>query len=322
MKRENFYRRDPGAALAGMAGMSLEERGVYNTIIDLLYLTWRPVEDSASYIAGHCGCAVQKLNPILRKLIERGKLVRFQEGGQSYISNPTFERERAAVKGASNTRSGRSDPGQKSPGVGEKSGEVGEKSEGVEENPRGCDDEGEKKQGVTPLEKSRVDESRHSEANASGAEAPPGDANVDPDSLVWTMAARLLAERGGLDEKSARRFFGKLVSANGLEARDLLPAVSNATVNGTLDPKSYLTRAAKQVGDRRAARESHERADHPPGGSPDPRRANTDARRNAWADVIAERNGLAPGHGHNGGREGGADPGGGGYPRLAIAGEA
>lgn len=150
-KRENFYRRDPGAALAGMAGMSLEERGVYNTVIDLLYLTWRPVEDNPGYIAGHCGCAVQKLNPLLRKLVEKGKLVRFVEGGQSFISNPRFEDERAAYKGPVATRSGRAE-------VADKSGGVEEKSPGVSENPPGTPDESPENPSVTALDKRREDE--------------------------------------------------------------------------------------------------------------------------------------------------------------------
>lgn len=152
-RRENFYRRDPGLALQGMSSMSLEERGVYNTVIDLLYLTWRPLEDDRGYIAGHCRCAVQKLNPILNRLIAAGKLVTFVEDGRAYISNPTFERERAAVKGASKTRSGRAH-------VEEKSGEVGEKSEGVGKNTALLDIEDEENQRDKPLDKSRVDETR------------------------------------------------------------------------------------------------------------------------------------------------------------------
>lgn len=125
-KRENFYRRNPADALQGMASMSLEERGVYNTILDLLYLTWRPIEDTRSYIAAHCGCAVQKLTPILERLIRSGKLIRFEEGGQTYISNQRFEAERASVKGAAASRSGRGNRDETGP-------EVGEKSAGVEE---------------------------------------------------------------------------------------------------------------------------------------------------------------------------------------------
>ena len=32
-----WYRHDPSAALAGMIGLTLEERGAYYTLIDLLY---------------------------------------------------------------------------------------------------------------------------------------------------------------------------------------------------------------------------------------------------------------------------------------------
>lgn len=152
-KRENFYRRDPGLALAGMAGMSLEERGVYNTILDLLYLTWRPVEDNAAYIAAHCGCAVQKLNPIIAKLVEKRKLIRFVEGGQSYISNPAFEDERDEVKGPAKSRSGRRSAAGNEAQVEEKSPGVEEKSASVSENPPLLDIDCEEKQSVTPLDR-------------------------------------------------------------------------------------------------------------------------------------------------------------------------
>ena len=32
-----WYKRDPNAALTGMASLTLEERGAYNTILDLIY---------------------------------------------------------------------------------------------------------------------------------------------------------------------------------------------------------------------------------------------------------------------------------------------
>ena len=153
-KRDNFYRRDPGLALQGMSSMSLEERGVYNTVIDLLYLTWRPLEDDRGYIAGHCRCAVQKLNPILNRLIASGKLITFVEDGRSYISNPKFEDERTAVKGATPTRSGRGK-------VEEKSAGVGEKSEGVSQNAILLDSDPEENQLVERLE--RVEKSREEE---------------------------------------------------------------------------------------------------------------------------------------------------------------
>lgn len=147
-RRENFYRRDPQDALAGMVGLSLEERGVYNTIIDLLYTTWRPLEDNRAFIANWCGCAVQKLNPIVRTLVEKRKLIRFEEGGVFYLSNSRFEEERIEFRGAPVTRSGRGEQTAKS-------GEVGEKSAGVRENPHSCGDETKQNQLFEGTEKKR-----------------------------------------------------------------------------------------------------------------------------------------------------------------------
>lgn len=147
-KRENFYRRDPSKALSGMIGLTLEERGVYNTVLDLLYSTWRPIEDDRLFIANWCGCAVQKLNPILNRLIETGRLITFVEGSRTYVSDEAFEAERTAVKGTAPTRSGRAK-------VEEKSGQVGEKSAGVEQNLPLLDTDNAGNQSVTALEKNR-----------------------------------------------------------------------------------------------------------------------------------------------------------------------
>lgn len=147
-KGQNFYRRDPSKALSGMIGLSLEERGVYNTVLDLLYSTWRPLEDDRAFLANWCGCAVQKLNPIVRRLIEKGRLITFEEGGRTYLSDEAFEAERSAVKGAGETRSGRAQ-------IGEKSGEVGEKSASVEQNPGLLEPSDEEKQRLAALEKNR-----------------------------------------------------------------------------------------------------------------------------------------------------------------------
>lgn len=246
MRRDNFYRRDPSLALAGMAGMTLEERGVYNTILDLLYLTWRPVEDNRAYIAGHCGCAVQKLNPIIAKLIEKGKLQRHQEDGCWVITNPHFDDERAAVKGVGTGRKGKSDRGS----VEEKSAGVGEKSDGVEQNPPLLGRESEQKQPVKPLEKSREDKKRDfSETDVSASGREPG---FDVDAATWELAVKLLRNQGGLTEQKARPFIGRLLSQNRIEIRDLFSAVSGALANSTKDPQGYLTAAAAAIAKRRA----------------------------------------------------------------------
>lgn len=62
----------------------------------------------------------------------------------------------------------------------------------------------------------------------------------------------MLRDRGGETEKSARSFFGRLLSENRLMARDLLASTHGAMVAGTGDPKSYLRKAAAHIADRRA----------------------------------------------------------------------
>lgn len=163
-KRENFYRRGPSKALSGMIGLSLEERGVYNTIIDLLYSTWRPLEDNRAYIAGWCGCAVQKVNPIINRLIEKGRLITFTEGARTFLSDEAFEAERTAVKGPGKTRSGRGE-------VREKSAGVGEKSAGVEQNHRLLDTDNEQNQSVEALDKRR-EEKKEAKASSVGPASP------------------------------------------------------------------------------------------------------------------------------------------------------
>ncbi|USQ97257.1 DUF1376 domain-containing protein [Caulobacter sp. RL271] len=199
MKRENFYRRDPSKALAGMVGLSLEERAVYNTIIDLLYSTWLPLEDDRAFIANWCGCAVQKLNPIIKRLIEKERLITFTEGARTYLSDAAFEVERRAVKGPSKTRSGRAQVGEKSGEVGEKSGEVEQKSDGVGENLPLLDHEIEEIQDVGALEKRREEENRSSEAKASSQGAEVG-ANVVREVVeaiwdVWPKDGRKTSSR-------------------------------------------------------------------------------------------------------------------------------
>ncbi len=74
---------------------------------------------------------------------------------------------------------------------------------------------------------------------------------VDFDREAWDRAVRTMTERGGVTEKAARSLFGRLLSKNGLSARDLLPAITTADVNGTQDPVGYLTKAAEAIARRR-----------------------------------------------------------------------
>lgn len=74
----------------------------------------------------------------------------------------------------------------------------------------------------------------------------------DPDGMAWGMAKTVLTEQGGMSERSASALYGRLLSQHGLSARDLLPALSAAMINGTRDPQGYLTKAAQSTAKRLA----------------------------------------------------------------------
>jgi hypothetical protein len=69
----------------------------------------------------------------------------------------------------------------------------------------------------------------------------------NPNKEGWDRAVVLLKAAGQMKESQARAFFGKLLSTNQLEARDLLPSVVKAEGQATPDPQAYLTAAAKGV---------------------------------------------------------------------------
>jgi len=69
-----WYKRDPRAALIGMMGLTLEERGAYNTILDLIYINDGSVTDDTEYLCHALNCNVRTWKRIKAKLLERGKL--------------------------------------------------------------------------------------------------------------------------------------------------------------------------------------------------------------------------------------------------------
>lgn len=77
--------------------------------------------------------------------------------------------------------------------------------------------------------------------------------DFDPDAKAWTDGVSLLQAKHRMSEGQGRAFFGKLLSANKLKARELLPAIGQCIANRTEDPRAYLTKAAQAVAMRRDA---------------------------------------------------------------------
>lgn len=74
MGQIKWYKRDPDAALSGMMGLSLEERGAYNTVLDLIYTRDGNLPDDERFIAGWLGVDVRVWKRIKERLISLGKL--------------------------------------------------------------------------------------------------------------------------------------------------------------------------------------------------------------------------------------------------------
>lgn len=69
-----WYRRFPDNFIAGTVGLTLEEKGAYSLVLDLMYVRGGPVPDEPRYIAGVCNCSVRKWNAIRQRLLDLGKL--------------------------------------------------------------------------------------------------------------------------------------------------------------------------------------------------------------------------------------------------------
>lgn len=91
-----WHARYHQSALDGMLMLTLEERGAYNTILDLIYARGGPVPDDERFLAGWMGCSVKKWRLIRSTLLVKAKLYECEVCGQ-----PSLMNERAAQEIAS-----------------------------------------------------------------------------------------------------------------------------------------------------------------------------------------------------------------------------
>lgn len=89
MGQIKWYKRDPGAALNGMMELTLEERGAYNTVLDLIYSRDGHLPDDDRFISGWLRVDVRVWKRIKCNLIERQKL---------YVENGLIRNSRADVE--------------------------------------------------------------------------------------------------------------------------------------------------------------------------------------------------------------------------------
>lgn len=250
----------------GLAGLTPEERGAYATVLMLIYERGEAIPDDDAWIASHIWASVRVWKKIRASLIVKRRLFPVNLNGVDSLMDERAATELAKVAGVCAARSEAGKAG------GKKSAEArsakGKKRDEKSSEIRGSDfsdtkanennalseanasdpvkQNGSKDQAdIQTLRKGSV---VPPDGETTAAEAAPG----DPNREAWTVAVRVLCEQGGMTEPKARAFFGKLLSAHGLEARELLAPLAEAISNQTRDPQAYLTRAAIARAKRKA----------------------------------------------------------------------
>lgn len=85
-----YHRRYQGDALQGYRKLTLEQRGAYTTILDLIYDEGGPIEFNERWLAGELNCSLRKAKALLAELLELRKIYVTRDGK---ISNHRAEQE-------------------------------------------------------------------------------------------------------------------------------------------------------------------------------------------------------------------------------------
>lgn len=232
MSRLDWHPRYHRDALEGMRGLSLEDRGAYTTLLDLMYDRAGGAPDDERFIAGWLGCSVRLWRAIRDRLIQAGKIA-VEEGVSGDVlmnARVRFELDSQANRSRVNAESGANG--------GRKSAQKRAKPKENNDNHQAT--------AQAPLNLKTEIETEGSEDKSSDAVRVV----VDHDKAAWDQAVDVLTRQGGLSEKQARAVFGRILASNGLRAKDMLPSVASAAVSETQDPLAYLTRSAQAIAKR------------------------------------------------------------------------
>lgn len=90
MSARPYHKRYHSDALAGFMSLNLEERGAYQTLLDLIYDRGGPIADNERLLAGYMGCSVRKWRALRDELIAKRKISINAEG---LITNSRAEKE-------------------------------------------------------------------------------------------------------------------------------------------------------------------------------------------------------------------------------------
>jgi uncharacterized protein YdaU (DUF1376 family) len=247
----DWHARHHQAALDGMLSLTLEERGAYNTLLDLIYSRAGPIPDDERWLAGWMGCSVKKWRLLRSTLLVKGKIHETDHAGQAALMNARAVLE---IQSASTRRRVAAESGASG----------GRKTAQKKTKPKENNDEGQATLGgsLKLRQGQDIDSSSVAKATAQSAlkvEAvtPQDREEQDPDTQAWALAVTVLTH-SGLTDRQARGFFGGLLKRHGIKASEMLIPLIHCEDAGTLDAQAYLAQAAQNLITRRQA---HDRPD-------------------------------------------------------------
>ncbi len=85
-----YHRRYQGDAMNGYRTLTLEQRGAYQTIQDLIYDEFGPIENNERWLAGQMNCSIRKVRAMVSELLTMRKIYLTPQGK---ISNHRCEEE-------------------------------------------------------------------------------------------------------------------------------------------------------------------------------------------------------------------------------------
>ncbi len=94
MSAQHWHKRYHSDALTGFMSLTLEERGAYQTILDMIYDRGGPIVNNDRLLAGYMGVSVRKWAALRDTLITKGKIV--IDGEFIINERAIFEIEKAA----------------------------------------------------------------------------------------------------------------------------------------------------------------------------------------------------------------------------------
>jgi uncharacterized protein YdaU (DUF1376 family) len=215
----------------GMVGLTLEERGAYITLLNLIYARGGPIPEDPWWITSQLGCTSRMWVKVRASLLVKRKIYALEIEGEPYLMNTRAAEEIAEREKLSRTFS--------------EAGRNGGRKSKPKANKNNGNSEAWLKPGSSLTEAISDTDTEGSvvptDVETTGGEPP----NVDPDAKAWADAKALLVGQAGISIDAAGKFFGKLLATHGVQARDMLGAINEGFANRTADPQGWLTGAAR-----------------------------------------------------------------------------